>query len=166
MFQISRRSLLQSAPLGFGWLAVQNMLGQSLLASEKGKPQPHFPATAKHVIFLCMRGAPSHVDTFDYKPKLTADNGKPGRRQGTKLLGSLWKFAQHGQSGLWISELFPELAKQADKLCLLRSLHTELPAHPKRSCDCILARRSSSGHRWVPGRCMDWAAKMRTCRDL
>lgn len=128
---LTRRSALQTASLGFGWLALQNMLGGSLSASDSAKPQPHFPPTAKRVIFLCMRGAPSHVDTFDYKPKLTADDGKPGRRQGTRLLGSLWKFAQHGQSGLWISELFPEVAKQADKLCLLRSLHTELPAHPQ-----------------------------------
>lgn len=127
----TRRAVLQSTSLGFGWLALQNMLGQSLRASDAPKPQPHFPPTAKRVIFLCMRGAPSHVDTFDYKPKLTADNGKPGRRNGTRLLGSLWDFAQHGQSGLWISELFPELAKQADKLCLLRSMHTELPAHPQ-----------------------------------
>lgn len=128
---LTRRAVLQSASLGFGWLALQNMLGRSLSASDSPKPQPHFPPTAKRVIFLCMRGAPSHVDTFDYKPKLTADNGKPGRRSGTRLLGSLWNFAQHGQSGLWISELFPELAKQADKLCLLRSMHTELPAHPQ-----------------------------------
>lgn len=128
---LTRRAVLQSASLGFGWLALQNMLGQTLRGSETAKPQPHFPPTAKRVIYLCMRGAPSHVDTFDYKPKLTSDNGKPGRRSGTKLLGSLWDFAQHGQSGLWISALFPELARQADKLCLLRSLHTELPAHPQ-----------------------------------
>ncbi len=127
----TRRSVLQATSLGFGWLALQNLFGRSLAASEGAKPQPHFPPTAKHVIFLCMRGAPSHVDTFDYKPKLTADSGRPGRRAGTKLLGSPWKFAQRGQSGLWISELFPEVAQQADKLCLLRSLHTELPAHPQ-----------------------------------
>ncbi len=125
----SRRAALQSLSLGFGWLALQNLVGRA--ADAASKPAPHFTPRAKRVIFLCMRGAPSHVDTFDYKPKLQSDSGKPGRRAGTKLLGSPWKFAQHGKSGLWISELFPEVAKQADKLCVLHSLHTDLPAHPQ-----------------------------------
>src|SRR5207247_1962264 len=89
----------------------------------------------KHVIFLCMSGGPSHVDTFDYKPKLQADTGKAttnrGRGGSATLLGSPWKFAQHGQSGLWISELFPEVAKHADDLCIIRSMKTDLPAHPQ-----------------------------------
>ncbi|HLQ43941.1 MAG TPA: DUF1501 domain-containing protein, partial [Planctomycetaceae bacterium] len=78
--------------------------------------------------------APSHVDTFDYKPKLADLNGQsmPGARTTfAKLMASPWKFAQHGQSGLWISELFPVLAKQADELCLLRGMHTDVPAHPQ-----------------------------------
>ncbi len=81
-----------------------------------------------------MHGAPSHVDTFDYKPKLTADSGKPspvGRLIGAKLLGSPWKFRQHGESGQWVSELFPEVAGHADELCVIRSMHTDLPAHPQ-----------------------------------
>ncbi len=81
-----------------------------------------------------MHGAPSHVDTFDYKPRLTADSGKPtsnGRLVGAKLLGSPWAFKQHGQSGQWISELFPEVAGRADQLCVIRSMHTDLPAHPQ-----------------------------------
>lgn len=136
----SRRAILQSTALGFGWVALQNLMGSTAadepsatLATAHGSTRvaPHFTARAKRVIFLCMRGAPSHVDTFDYKPKLQSDSGQPGRRPGTKLLGSPWKFQQHGKSGLWISELFPEVAKQADKLCLLRGLHTELPAHPQ-----------------------------------
>ncbi len=61
-----------------------------------------------------MRGGPSHVDTFDHKPKLSAKSGAPGTRPGTKLLGSKWQFAQHGQSGLWISERFPQAALLAD----------------------------------------------------
>src|SRR6185312_7850233 len=82
----------------------------------------------------CMEGGPSHLDTFDYKPRLTADNGKmaPRRRGGFgggKLFASPFRFTQHGQSGLWISELFPELARQADKLCLLNGMHTDLPNH-------------------------------------
>jgi hypothetical protein len=78
-----------------------------------------------------MEGAPSHVDTFDYKPKLAELNGKsmPGARTFAKLLASPWKFAQQGESGLWISELFPELGKHADELCLLRAMHTNVPAH-------------------------------------
>ena len=96
---------------------------------------PPFAARAKRVIFLCMSGGPSHVDTFDYKPKLNEDDGKPMNnrfRGGTaKLLGSPWKFSRHGQSGLWISELFPEVGKHADDLCVIRSMQTDLPAHPQ-----------------------------------
>jgi hypothetical protein len=130
----SRREVLKSASVGFGYLAFA---GLSTWAAEKDNPQApkktHFPARAKHVIFLCMEGAPSHVDTFDHKPKLTEDNGKSTRGGrggfGGKLLASPWKFSQHGEGGLWISELFPELAKQADELCLLRGMHTDVPAH-------------------------------------
>ena len=133
--QFSRRALLKSAPLGFGWLAFSGLAGRAMAAAEPTgplAPKPtHFPARAKRVIFLCMRGGPSHVDTFDYKPKLTADTGKAGKRPGTQLLGSKWKFSQHGKSGLWISELFPNVAKHADELCLLRSMQTNLPAHPQ-----------------------------------
>src|SRR5436305_5189617 len=132
MHRISLRDVLKSTGVGFGYLAFA---GLSTWAAEKANPlapkKTHFPAKAKHVIFLCMEGAPSHVDTFDYKPKLTADNGQPmrGARFGGKLLGSPWKFNQSGKSGLWISELFPELSKYADELCLLRGMHTDVPAH-------------------------------------
>jgi len=131
----SRRLFLQSTAAGFGYLAFA---GLSTLAAATTNPlaprQPHFPARARRVIFLCMEGGPSHVDTFDYKPRLATDDGKPigkGRLPFARLLGSPWKFRQHGQSGLWISDLFPELAKQADKLCLLRGMHTDLPNHPQ-----------------------------------
>ncbi len=129
--------MLKTASSGFGYLAFAGLAaraaGQSAAASEGplAPKQPHFPARAKHVIFLCMRGGPSHVDTFDYKPQLSAKSGAPGTRPGTKLLGSKWSFAQHGQSGLWISELFPNVAKHADELCVLRSMQTDLPAHPQ-----------------------------------
>ncbi len=116
---MNRRHFLQNTSLGFGWL------GLSTLAANAAAKSP------KRVIFLCMRGAPSHVDTFDYKPKLNADSGKPGTKAGTQLLGSRWKFAQHGQSGQWMSELFPELAKSADDLCFLHGMQTDLPAHPQ-----------------------------------
>jgi hypothetical protein len=128
----SRRAALKSAAAGFGYLAFA---GLSTWAAEKDNPlapkKTHFPARAKRVIFLCMEGAPSHVDTFDYKPKLAELNGQsmPRARTFAKLLASPWKFAQHGQGGLWISELFPELARHADELCLLRGMHTDVPAH-------------------------------------
>ena len=131
----SRRTMLKTSACGFGYLAFA---GISSAAAERESTNPllpkssHFPAKAKRVIFLCMEGAPSHVDTFDHKPKLTTDNGKSfNRGRGATLLGSPWKFAQHGKSGMWISELFPELAKQADDLCILNGMHTDVPAHPQ-----------------------------------
>ncbi len=126
---LTRRAALQSLSCGFGWLAFGDLARRTLGADASG--QSHFPARAKHVIFLCMRGGPSHVDTLDYKPQLSTDSGKAGKRRGSKLLGSPWKFSQHGESGLWLSELLPELGKQADKLCVLHAMNTEVPAHPQ-----------------------------------
>jgi hypothetical protein len=135
---LTRRHLLRTTGCGFGYLAFAGLAAEAAAREAAADPlapkKPHYAAKAKRVIFLCMEGGPSHVDTFDYKPKLTADNGKPGGRGrffGGKLLGSPWKFAQHGQSGLWISELFPEVAKHADELCLLNGVHTDLPNHPQ-----------------------------------
>src|SRR5262245_15913456 len=97
---LSRREALKTLWTGFGYTAFAGLATQALAretASKAGPldPKPtHFPARAQHVIFLCMSGGPSHVDTFDYKPKLAADNGKPveSRRGGNgKLLGSPWK---------------------------------------------------------------------------
>ena len=80
-----------------------------------------------------MNGGPSHVDLLDYKPVLNQQSGESspiGRgRGGAKLLGSPFRFAQHGESGLWMSEVFPELAKQADELCVINSMQTDLPNH-------------------------------------
>lgn len=139
--EVSRRQVLRSLSAGFGYLAFAGLSSLDAraavgapLVDEAGNPlaprQPHFPAKAKHVIFLSMAGAPSHVDTFDYKPALQKDAGKSGRYGGGTLMGSPFKFAQHGESGLWISELFPQLAAQADKLCLLRGMHSDSPNHP------------------------------------
>lgn len=125
----TRRDALRLMGGGFGWLAFSDLAAR---AASPLAPKPvHHPARARQVIFLCMRGAPSHVDTLDYKPKLNADSGKPGPRPGTRLLGSTFKFAQHGASGQWMSELFPALAKKADELCIVRSMQTDLPAHPQ-----------------------------------
>ena len=137
---LSRRTLLKGLSSGFGYIAFAGLSTLAAAADRDRKRSPlalappHFPARAKRVIFLCMHGAPSHVDTFDFKPRLTADTGKPSpiaRLNGAKLLGSPWKFSQHGQSGQWISELFPEVAGHADELCMIRSMHTDLPAHPQ-----------------------------------
>jgi len=141
MTEFSRRRALQSLASGFGYLAFASLAHQ-VAAKDKatkmagGALAPratHFPARAKRVIFLCMNGGPSHVDTFDYKPALqekSGGNSPVGRdRGGAKLMGSPFKFKQHGKSGHWISEVFPHLAKQADDLCIIRSMHTDLPNH-------------------------------------
>jgi len=137
---LTRREYLKATSSGFGYLAFAALAHQQATwASEtKSHPlapkKPHFAPKAKRVIFLCMEGAPSHVDTFDYKPQLVADSGKPAPRgqsgfRGGKLLGSPFAFSQHGESGIWISELFPETARHADKLCVLNGMHTDLPNH-------------------------------------
>jgi hypothetical protein len=132
----SRRSFLRSVSGGFGALAYAALTARPVAAAPDNPlapKKPHFAAKAKRVLFLCMEGAPSHVDTFDYKPELAKRDGQPigkGRVATAKLMASPWKFEKRGQSGLWISDLFPELAKQADRLCLINSMKTDVPAHP------------------------------------
>ena len=130
----TRRQLLQSASAGFGYLAFAHL--STVSASDRSsagplavKP-PHFPPRAKRVIFLCMQGGPSHVDTFDFKPKLAKDAGRGGK-YGGKLLAPGWAFRQRGESGLWISDLFPEVSRHADELTLIRSMHCDQPVHPR-----------------------------------
>jgi hypothetical protein len=129
--RLSRRALLQRAAVGFGSLAAASLLAEtSATANETVASRlPHFPARAKRVIFLFMKGGPSHLDTFDPKPLLTRDDGKPlpfakPRVQFAptgNLLKSPWEFRQHGESGGWVSELFPHLAQCVDDM-LLHSL--------------------------------------------
>jgi len=136
--RISRRKALQAAASGFGYLAFAGLAHEAAAAETRARgglaPKPtHFPARAKRVIFLCMNGGPSHVDLFDYKPELNRLSGEAstvGReRGGARLLGSPFQFAQHGESGLWVSELLPHLARQSDDLCVIRSMHCDLPNH-------------------------------------
>ena len=135
----SRRQALKSTASGFGYLAFAAMATQAAEAqkgtAKENRARTHHTPTAKRVIFLCMRGGPSHVDLFDYKPELNKRSGETttiGRsRGGIRLLGSPFTFQQHGESGLWISEAYPKLAKHADDLCLIRSMHTDLPNHPQ-----------------------------------
>jgi hypothetical protein len=137
---LSRRDLLRAASCGFGYLAFASLSTEAALAAARNPlapRKPHFAPKAKRVIFLCMSGGPSHVDTFDYKPKLQAAGEKADatagkvRGKGGKLLASPWKFSPHGQSGLDISELFSHVAKHADDLCLLNGMHTDVPNHPQ-----------------------------------
>jgi len=135
MFPISRRQALKSASAGFGMVALAGLIGQQAGADDKvAKPlapkTPHFPAKAKRLIFVHMNGSMSHHDTFDYKPQLIKDTGKVGPGGGT-LVASKFKYAQHGETGSWFTELLPKLAKHADKLTWLRGLHTDTPAHPQ-----------------------------------
>ena len=139
---VSRRSLLQRSAVGFGSLALASMLANDRSASASAsdplaaKP-PHFPARAKRIIFLLMSGGPSQVDTFDPKPLLTRDDGKPlpfakPRVQfntTSNLLKSPWRFHQYGESGLPVSDLFPHLAQRVDDLCMIHSIHGTNPAH-------------------------------------
>ena len=131
---ISRRTVLQQSALGFGFLALADLLAA---ADAAGGPKPHHAPRAKRAIFLFMKGGPSHVDTFEPKPLLDRDHGKPfpGEKPrvtfaatGT-LLKSPWKFKQYGQSGSPVSELFPHVAKCVDDICFLHSLHGTNPAH-------------------------------------
>ena len=133
---VTRRSLLRSLASGFGYLAFADLAQRSALAATSANPlaprAPHFAAKAKRVIFLCMNGAPSHVDLLDPKPRLSADHGKPSPLTPggqTRLMGSPWKFVPHGRSGTEFSELLPEMGRHADELAVIRSMHTDVPAH-------------------------------------
>ncbi len=136
---LPRRTALKSLASGFGYLAFASLAQEA--AARQGassndamaRKATHFPAKAKRVIFLCMNGGPSHVDLFDYKPLLGAHDG--GRAPESvlagnqSLMGSPFKFSQHGDSGQWLSELSPHLARHADELCFIHSMHTDLPNH-------------------------------------
>jgi hypothetical protein len=152
---LSRRELLCRLGGGFGGLALTSVLveggllsslfaGNALASSPPTgaghsldpKP-PHFPPRAKRVIFLFMNGGPSHVDTFDPKPALAkyagqmpeAVKGKTGRKKGNGIMPSPFTWQRYGQSGIEVTELYPEVAKCIDDICVIRSLHTDNPNH-------------------------------------
>ena len=130
---LDRRTMLQSLAFGFGWTAFNGIAGaQPRLDDPLAPKKGHHTATAKRVIFLYMNGAPSHVDTFDYKPALARLDGTEYRRNA-KLLKSPWEFRPRGKSGLMISDLFPEVGGHADDLCLLRGMKAGIPAHAQAS---------------------------------
>jgi hypothetical protein len=136
----SRRRMLQKTSAGFGYLALKGLLGGEAYAAPvdpMAARKPHFPARAKRVIFLFMKGGPSHVDTFDPKPLLDRDHGKPlpfplprvTFAKTSTLFKSPWKFKQYGESGLPVSDLFPHVSQCVDDLCIVRSLYGTNPAH-------------------------------------
>lgn len=135
----SRRAALKSAA-GFGYLAFAGLAAEEAARGATGfvnplaVKTPHHKPLAKRIIMLTMRGGPTHVDTFDYKPALEKNAGKEvngvDRIRG-KLLPSPWKFVPSGKSGLPISELFPELSKHADDMCLLNGMYSDVPNHPQ-----------------------------------
>ena len=140
----TRRAALRQLGCGFGYLALAGLAAQEKVraaANPLAPRAPHFKPRAKRIIFLFMQGGVSQVDSFDYKPRLAKDDGqmldfddsreiaKTGKSGAQRVMKPLWDFRQHGQSGLWVSDLFPEMAKHADDLCVIRSMHTEGIAH-------------------------------------
>ena len=134
---VTRREMLMRSSAGFGSLALTGLFGHEAAANPMVPRVPHFTPSAKRVIFLFMHGGPSQVDTFDYKPALQRDHGKPypGKKPRivssatANLLASPFKFKQHGQSGRWVSEIFPHVGAMADELCVVNSVHCSNSRH-------------------------------------
>jgi hypothetical protein len=137
--RMSRRELLKRSSAGFGGLALAGLLVEQARGATGplAVRAPHFEPRAKRVIFLFMHGGPSQVDTFDYKPLLKRDHGKPLPFERPKvvssetfnLLQSPWEFRQYGQSGMWVSDLFPEVARLVDDICFIKSMHGSNSRH-------------------------------------
>ena len=150
--QTSRREFLHQVGGGFTSLALTGMMakdgflsnqavaadGKTPWANPLAAKNPPLPAKAKHVIFLFMYGGPSQVDTFDYKPKMYPLDGKTievktfgrgGKKNGGRVVGPKWQFKQYGQCGKYISDLFPHLGQQADKIAFLHSMTADSPIH-------------------------------------
>ena len=126
----SRRQMLARMATGAGLTG----LSAALASADFTEPQPHIPQRAKRVIFLFLNGGPSHIDTFDPKPALKKHEGKTPegklyKKAGGTFLPSPLKFGYHGESGMRVSESLPRLAGLADELCVIRSMHTDVPNH-------------------------------------
>jgi hypothetical protein len=143
---LNRRDWLRQSSAGFGYLALAGLLSgeagpanaaETVASNPLAVRPPHFPPQARRVIFLFMHGGPSQVDTFDYKPLLERDHGKPlpfakprvFSAQTGNLLKSPFKFQQYGQSGAWVSELFPHVAQCVDDLCIVNGMHGSNSRH-------------------------------------
>ena len=171
---INRRSFLNQATVGIGSTALAGMLSANALANPKAWPAnlpgraalPGLPK-AKRVIFLCMAGGPSHLETYDFKPKLREMDGKPmpksitegqpiaqlmGKKNSLKCLGPQHDFQRYGKSGQFISNQFPKIGSIADDICIIRSMHTEQinhdPAHTYMNTGTQISGRPSMGS-WI-----------------
>jgi hypothetical protein len=158
---INRRTFLGHGLTGMGSIALARMLGSDAMAA----PRPTLPAKVKRVIYLCMAGGPSHLETFDFKPKLRELHGQPmpesftkgqqlAQLQGKalKCFGAQHDFARHGKCGREISNVLPNIAKHADDIAVIRSMHTKQinhdPAHTFMNTGSIIPGRASMGS-WV-----------------
>jgi len=147
-FHLTRRHFLGKVSLGLGSVALGSLLIPDLFSKSEGPSQalglPHFAPKAKRVIYLFQNGAPSQLESFDYKPMLNKMAGEElpaSIRMGQRLtgmtsgqakfplVGSHFKFNQYGKSGAWVSEIFPNIAKVVDDLCIVKSMHTEAINH-------------------------------------
>jgi hypothetical protein len=143
MNPITRRTFLSRASIGVGSAALASLLNPRAFAANASQA-PHYAPKAKRIIWLTQSGAPSQLDLFDYKPGLAGmfDKDLPASVRGEQRLTgmtsgqkrfpiapSAFKFAQHGKSGMWLSELLPHTSKLSDELCLIRSMHTEAINH-------------------------------------
>jgi hypothetical protein len=145
----TRRQFFGRSALGVGTAALASLLGRTTEAASPALPNrraipglpdlPHFAPKAKRVIYLFQNGAPSHVDLFDYKPKLREWHGRQipdelaggkrfstmtGNQTARPVLGEISKFSQHGKSGAWVSDFLPQIASISDDLCFVKSMHT------------------------------------------
>src|SRR6516162_8980646 len=146
----TRRQFFSRGANAVGWAALASLLGPDLLrgATRAGQGAPavtnHFPAKAKQVIYLHMVGGPPQMDLYDYKPQMNAwfdkdlpDTIRKGQRLTTMTSGqkrfpiapSKYRFARHGESGMWVTELLPNTARMVDDMCFIRSMHTEAINH-------------------------------------
>src|SRR5882757_7472767 len=144
---LTRRDFLNRCGMGFGMMGLATLLGPNLLGAAAATDRsiddsplaprsPHFPGKAKRVIHIFANGGPSHVDTFDPKPELARLHGKPlpmdnlktERRTGAAFQ-SPFKFQKYGKSGIEVSELFPHVAENIDDICVIRSMHADVPNH-------------------------------------
>jgi hypothetical protein len=166
MHPLSRRQFLHNGTLGVGSVALAWLLNRDRLLAEPPKPElekkrfdltpkpPHFTPRAKAMISLFMQGGPSHVDLLDPKPMLAEYDGKPfpgqikydnAAQASSKVLGSPWKFAKHGRSGIDVSELLPHTAEVVDDLCVVRSMTTGVNNHGQ-SVYALNSGRIVAGH--------------------
>ena len=168
--QLQRRTFLSNAGMGLGAAALSSLLQKDGFAKTRSNSPgatglPHHAATAKRVIFLCMAGGPSHLETFDYKSELERLDGQPmpesytagqpiAQLQGQtlKCQGPMTKFARYGESGQWVSDFLPWQQKLADDICVVKSMVTEQinhdPAHTFMNCGTALSGRPSMGS-WI-----------------